>query len=336
MIEQVYQNPDVYRIYVPLPNNPLKNLNSYLVKTPEKNLLIDTGFNCDECYEALKAGLDELEIDVNKTELFLTHLHSDHIGLCKRILPEGSKIYMSAADQDHLAMAIHEGGWDEKLQIYHKNGLSSEELEILRYTCPPVLYLPDGDFEAQRVEDGDKIMIGEYEFTVIFTPGHTPGHCCLYLEEQGLIFLGDHLLFSITPNITFWQGFEDSLEQYRRSLEKLGKLEIKTPFPAHRECYGKDVPQRIEELNAHHHYRLHECLQIVRREPDLCVYDIAGKMQWAIKARNWDEFPVNQKFFAMGETIAHLDFLQNRGYVEPIIDPNGYITYRAVDRRNNK
>ena len=57
MYEKIYSNPDIYKIYVPLPNNPLKNLNSYVVKTENKNLIIDTGFNMPECYEALTEGL---------------------------------------------------------------------------------------------------------------------------------------------------------------------------------------------------------------------------------------------------------------------------------------
>ena len=54
MTEQIYKNPDIYKIYVPLPNNPLKNLNCYVIKTKDKNLIIDTGFNIEECYNALK------------------------------------------------------------------------------------------------------------------------------------------------------------------------------------------------------------------------------------------------------------------------------------------
>ncbi len=71
MYEKIYSNPDIYKIYVPLPNNPLKNLNSYVVKTENKNLIIDTGFNMPECYEALTEGLKELEIDIEKAKCSL-------------------------------------------------------------------------------------------------------------------------------------------------------------------------------------------------------------------------------------------------------------------------
>ena len=51
--------PNIYSIPVPLPNNPLKELNAYLIKGPDRSLLMDTGFNLPECREALEKGLSE-------------------------------------------------------------------------------------------------------------------------------------------------------------------------------------------------------------------------------------------------------------------------------------
>lgn len=69
---------------MPLPGNPLKNLNAYLIQGP-RNLLVDTGFRQEECRTALTAGLAELGVDMASTDIFLTHLHSDHAGLASRI-----------------------------------------------------------------------------------------------------------------------------------------------------------------------------------------------------------------------------------------------------------
>ena len=49
--------------------------------------------------------------------------------------------------------------------------------------------------------------------------------------------------------------------------------------------------------------------------PGLTAYEITGRMQWSIHARNWAEFPLTQKFFAVGEAMAHLDWLEVRGGV---------------------
>ena len=52
---------------VSLPDSPIKFLNSYVVRLADRNLVIDTGLNRDECFEVMKAGFEELKIDPNKT-----------------------------------------------------------------------------------------------------------------------------------------------------------------------------------------------------------------------------------------------------------------------------
>ena len=76
---------NIYTIPVPLPGNPLKCLNSYVIKDGKRSLVIDTGFRMPECREALTTGLAELGIDMNKADIFLTHLHSDHTGLAPEL-----------------------------------------------------------------------------------------------------------------------------------------------------------------------------------------------------------------------------------------------------------
>ena len=70
MYEKVYSNPDVYKIFVPLPDNPLQNLNCFVVKCGKENLIIDTGFNRPECEQAIMEGLKELDVDINTSVLY--------------------------------------------------------------------------------------------------------------------------------------------------------------------------------------------------------------------------------------------------------------------------
>ena len=309
MYEKVYSNPDIYNIYVPLPNNPLKNLNCYVVKTPEKNLIIDTGFNLKECYDALSTGLKELDIDISKSEMFLTHMHSDHTGLAPFIMNSDSVIYISKIDYELLNSDSAEFSWDALYRKFMSEGFPKEAIENLHKSNPAEAYAPEKGFKAVTVKDGDKINIGGYEFTCIFTPGHTPGHMCLYLESEKLMFLGDHVLFDITPNITFWTSVRDSLKDYLQSLDKIRTYDVKTALPAHRTS-SKDFYVRIEEIIQHHNQRLDECFNIVKNNPGMNAYDIAGFMKWSMRGKNWQEFPMHQKWFAVGECIAHLDYLR--------------------------
>ena len=64
MIERIQSYPLIYRIEVPLPDNPLRYLNPYVIIGADRTLVIDTGFKRSECREALFSGLSELNIDL--------------------------------------------------------------------------------------------------------------------------------------------------------------------------------------------------------------------------------------------------------------------------------
>ena len=100
MIEEIVAN--IYRIEIPLPRNPLRALNSYAIKSPGRNLIIDTGWNQQECMDAMQAGLKELEIDIGMTDFFITHLHTDHLGLVSSLVTDTSTIYFNQPDGDKV------------------------------------------------------------------------------------------------------------------------------------------------------------------------------------------------------------------------------------------
>lgn len=324
MYEKIYCNPDIYKIYIPLPNNPLKNLNCYVVKAEQKNLIIDTGFNMIECYNALKNGLELLQIDIDKTEMFLTHLHADHIGLVEAIMKKNSKIYMSEIDYNYI-ITKSDSYWEESDKKFGSEGFPIDDIIALRNLNPAKIYAPDSVFKAITFGDNFKFNIGAYEFTCIMTPGHTPGHACLFIEKEKIMFLGDHVLFDISPNITEWSDVKNSLADYLDSLKKIKSFNIKTALPGHRNN-DKDIYVRLEELFRHHDVRLKNTVDVITNNPGLNAYNVAGKMQWSMRGKNWDDFPIQQKWFAVGETLAHLDYLLLENRITKKID-NGIYRY---------
>ncbi|OQW96970.1 MAG: MBL fold metallo-hydrolase, partial [Desulfobacteraceae bacterium A6] len=92
--------PGLYRIKIPLPESPLKYLNSYVIKSDNRNLIIDTGFNRKECLEAMNNGLMEINVDLADCDFFITHLHADHFGLIARLATKTSRIYFSRPDKE--------------------------------------------------------------------------------------------------------------------------------------------------------------------------------------------------------------------------------------------
>lgn len=331
MLELLYENPEIYRMLIPLPENPLKTLNSYLIKSENRNLLIDTGFNRPECHEALIENLKELNVDMEKTDIFLTHLHSDHTGLINKIAHKNSKVYIGKIDYEYMFENLEGFNWEESEKRFASEGFPYEIIERLRDTNQAKIFAPDGMFESILVEDGYKFNVDKLEFTVILTSGHTPGHTCLYLEKEKLLFSGDHILFDITPNITSWLRVKDSLRNYIESLEKIKKLEITKTFPGHR-ATSDDVHSRIDEIIEHHKSRLTDTLEVIKEKSakeGLTAYEIASFMKWNMRGKSWTEFPDNQKWFAVGETLSHLDYLFNENKIEKFKD-NDIYKYKLI------
>lgn len=316
MIQLIRRNPDIFRIDIPLPENPLKNLNCYAIQDKGETLLIDTGFHRPECLEAMKEGLSQLNVDWERTGFFLTHLHSDHTGLVYELTKDKNcPIYMSGLDYAYFINSMNGDAWDKLEVYYEKQGMPPEYTKVLRETNPARSFAPSGIFDAIIVEDGRKINVGNYEFTCIQVPGHTPGQMCLYLEEEQIMFTADHILFDITPNITSWLGVSDSLGDYLKSLQKIKRFPMKIALPAHRKN-DMDVYERIEEIIYHHKLRLEETLQVLAEEKPLNAYETASRLTWSMRGKHWEEFPLAQRWFAVGETIAHLDYLLQRGMIE--------------------
>ena len=109
-------------------------------------------------------------------------------------------------------------------------------------------------------------------------------------------------------------GASDSLGDYLQSLDRVKGLEVAELLPAHRSETG-DLRRRAEELAAHHARRIENAWETIRRQPGMTAYEIAGHMAWSIRCRSWEDFPLTQKFFAVGEALAHLDYLEVRGRV---------------------
>ena len=305
---------NVFRIPVRLPDNPLRELNSYLIRDPERSLLIDTGFRLSACKEALLAGFNEIGEDPGAVDIFLTHLHSDHSGLASEIAGEGRRILISEMDGrllENLPASVGRWVWNEMRDVLAD--MPPDILDNMEKTNPAIVYAPPGGVQYTSVKDDQILYAGGYMFRCILTPGHTPGHMCLWDENSGLMFTGDHVLFDITPNITAWPAVDDSLGNYLDSLRLIREFPVKLALPGHRGT--GDFHARIDELIRHHNVRLKEVERIVRSSPGLSAYEIAGQMQWQIRSASWDEFPAPQKIFAIGECLSHLNYLLIRGVI---------------------
>jgi len=309
-------NDCLYIIKIRLPGNPLRDLNCYIIRTPEQNLLIDTGFNLPECLSDLEQGIQELKLDMNETDVVATHFHADHSGLVDKIVKPGRKVYIGEIDKVLLEQSRDNPQlWRNAILKYQEEGFPMSFASEAFMTNPAKVFVAEKAVELTPLTDGQTLAIGNIVLRCIHTPGHTPGHICLYDEQEKLMVLGDHVLFDITPNITPWPNLRNSLKSYMESLKIIRNYDVEIPLPAHRECCCT-LAERVDQLLIHHEQRLSEVLEIVRGNSGISGYDIASHMKWNIKAKNWNDFPLAQKWFAMGEALSHLYYLEENGSLQ--------------------
>ncbi len=308
MIEEVF--PSIFRMEIPLPGNPLKAINSYVIKDGDRNLMIDTGMNRPECLSAMQSSLRELAIDLNRTDFFITHIHADHMGLTSTLATPSSRIYFNRPD---AAIFRDPGGWEKLAASAATNGFPEKELQDAISKHPGKRFHTQRELELTLVGEGDKINVGRYALACIETPGHTRGHMCLYEAAAKILFSGDHILDTITPNIALWAEAYNPLHHYLESLDKVNKFDVALVLPGHRRPF-QNHRRRIAELKKHHDVRAQEVLSILKGGKQN-AYQVASQMTWDIDCDRWEDFPAPQKWFAGGEALSHLQYLKEKGLV---------------------
>ncbi|MGW8889020.1 MBL fold metallo-hydrolase [Streptomyces sp. NPDC055749] len=334
----------IHSIKVPIPDNPLGHTLVHLVDTDRGPVLIDTGWDDPEAWDTLVAGLGSLGVAVTDVHgMVITHHHPDHHGLSGQVRDvSGAWIAMHAADTEvvrrtrgsepatwlaYLTAKLASAGAPEE----HLAPLKAARASGRMRTLPGLrAAIPD-----REIVPGELLDLAGRRLRAIWTPGHTPGHVCLHLEEdhpaklpgRGRLFSGDHLLPGISPHIGLYEDPDDMtvtdpLGDYLDSLERIGRLGVAEVLPAHQHAFT-DAAGRVRELLDHHEERLTGLLTLLA-EP-LTPWQLAERMVWN---RPWEQIPHSSRSIAVSEAEAHLRRLVKLGRAEATgSDP---VTYVAV------
>jgi glyoxylase-like metal-dependent hydrolase (beta-lactamase superfamily II) len=324
--------PGVFRLVLPLPFPGLRRVNAYLLAGDEGCTLVDCGISdpelspdhgWGELVGSLAAcGIEPLQVN----RVVVTHTHIDHYGMAGRFIEAtGADLVMHAKSHHDLASYRDPANAARSLaHLLRDHGLPEDEVSELTAFEDWRPYVSAVADASVTVEGGEALSCGDRSWKVIYTPGHSASHICLFSERDGLLLSGDHLLPTVTPHIDFQAGGEaDPLGDYLVSLEEVAELGPSLVLPGHGKPFEEGA-DRADVIARHHERRLGSILQVIRYEPHT-----VGEITDQVFGPELFDF---QRRLALGEAIAHLVYLSRRGEVDRITRDDGTFAYVKVRR----
>ena len=292
----------------------------YLIRHGGDTVLVDCGWNTDTAYEALEAGMREHGSHPTEIQrLVITHVHPDHYGMAgrlKRLADCDVVIHEKDAEVITARYLAPKGLTDDMSRFMVTNGVPPMDTPQMAQGSMGMIGNVAAVPPDTQVKGGETIRVGDFYFEVIWTPGHSPGHICLYEPNRKILLTGDHILPTITPNVSIHtQTHGSPLGDYMRSLQKLEHLDVEYVLPAH-EFDTKDLQKRIREIEVHHEERLAE-MKRCADSGGSTAWEVAGRVKWATGMLT-DFEPFMQRA-AVGETLAHLEYLFEVGELSKVM-----------------
>jgi glyoxylase-like metal-dependent hydrolase (beta-lactamase superfamily II) len=306
--------PGIFRIEIPV-QGPLQNLNYYLF-AGDCPLLLDVpplfGPLVDALERAIrKAGVSRLE------RIVLTHAHVDHSGsaaevsrrLGGRICAHVDEVWRLERDEEAALREVQRMG-----RFAERCGFPPRRLQKTLESWRRWRVLTERCRVEEALVEGEVVEGGGRRLRVLHTPGHTFGHLCLYEERERILFSGDHLIRSITPNPDLLVGEDGSwrsgLPHFVSSLGKLEDFDILVAYPGHGRPISR-VGRRIAFNLEHHRRRLREVLEGIPGR---------GSTPWELAAMLFPqverETATMDSWLALREVMGHLEILREEGLVE--------------------
>ena len=319
--------PGVYWLRMPLPF-ALNHINLWLLEDGDGWTIVDTGFATDETrgyWEEIFANtLDGRPVK----RIIATHFHPDHLGLAGWLSERWEAPLWITEREWLMAQLALAGGVpndaDSWSHFYQPHGVGEEGRQGLAIrqrnfksgvTPVPTVY--------RRITGDETIEIGGRKWRVIIGHGHAPEHVSLYSDEIEVMIAGDQVLPHITTNISvqLQEPEGDPLAQFLDSFDEFRPMpETTLVLPSHGlPFYG--LHTRLDQLVDHHDVRL------TRVETACDAPRTAQELLPVLFNRKLD---AQQFVFAMGECVAHLNYLMYRDRLTRDSDGGGVYRFLAA------
>ncbi len=322
--------PGVQWLRMPLPM-ALDHINLYLLEDGAGWWIVDTGIAVGPT-EALWEQVFERYMQGRPVRgVIATHYHPDHVGmagwLCERWRVP---FHMTQAEYlSGLAFSRMESGhfsWNSAEFLQH-SGFSPTHIEQARERFSGFgKYIKPMPTAYRRLTDGTTLTINGHRWRVIVGRGHSPEHACLYCEALNVLVSGDQVIPQITSNVSVMGGEPEAnpLREWLASHERfLAELPADAlVLPAHNAPFH-GLHQRLRYLIEHHDDHL-----LALEEACLASEPTALELLPVLFRRPLDEDNIG---LALGECVAHLNYLHQRGQLARRLDDEGRYRYRSVD-----
>jgi len=325
----------VHQIKLPFPEGMPGYTNVYVVEGSRGNILVDSGWGNSEVLWAFREGLRENRLkfqDINW--VVITHIHGDHYGLASKLKEFcGAEVVMHRVEAGLINSRYKDfaGLLKQIEEELSRNGVPQFELSKLTEASIWMRQFVSPDLPDVMLDDGDRLSNGSFEFEVLRTPGHSPGHICLYEPRKKWLFCGDHVLFKAIPHAGFHpQSGDNPLGDYINSLERLGALKANFIFPGHGPVFNS-LKLRAAEILQHHAQRERDIIKAMS-SGFRTAYRVATEIPWKLEAGGiaFKDLAPWDRRLAILETIAHLRLLMVEGKVGKI-DQGGISLYLSKD-----
>ena len=235
--------PDVHRIED-------ASVNWYLVEAESGLTIVDAGV--PRSWRSLQRVLAEIGRDASEIRaVVLTHAHFDHVGFAERARTElGVPVYVHENDAPLARKPLqysHERARSRYLLTKPRGLPHVAKLAAARAFFPPPIT------EVRRFTDGELDVPGSPR--VVFTPGHTLGHCALHFPDRDTLISGDALVTldpytGVTgPQIVSGAATADSVEAMR-TLDALVATDASVVLPGHGEPWRGGIEAAVDHARA--------------------------------------------------------------------------------------
>lgn len=328
----------IHQFKVPLRGSPLEYINVYLIEGEEGSLLVDAGWNTSEALSALEQQIKDAGFCFSDiSQIVITHFHPDHYGLAGK-LKELSGASLALHQAENSLIKSRYTDIEELLLEMERwllcNGVPEREAQKLKKASLGVRKFVTPILPEKELKGGEKLSTGIFNFDVIWTPGHSPGHICLYEKNKRILLSGDHVSPQITPHIGYHpQSGDNPLADFINSLKILEKFDVDLVLPGHEYPFSR-LQQRIKDIYYHHENRMADILAAIKDE-EKTAYQIAAEIPWAfdedkdMKDVSFYRLNAFDKRLAVLETLSHIQLLNIEGKVKKRFKA-GIISFSSV------